>query len=207
MSHRDFVGVCVRAACVLLCVLTAHTAAAQTEHRFELGVQFVGVASGEFDSTDTGVSVAGGWRPFAALGAEAEFGFYQGDFPDVGAFSSSRVEGLFGVTVGPVIGSVRPFVKARGGFLAFREASEPFACILIFPPPLQCVLAGGKTVPALDLGGGVEFFPTRRTFVRVDVSDRALRYPGTVFDRDGEIRDAPYFGHDFRFGIGGGVRF
>ena len=56
-------------------------------------------------------------------------------------------------------------------------------------------------------GGGVEVFPSARTFVRVDVSDRLVRYPGPVFDSDFTVRDDSFFGHDFRFSIGAGLRF
>jgi hypothetical protein len=173
----------------------------------QVGGQVVGAVSGEFDSTDLGVGARVSWSPTPLLGAEAEIDFSPGDFADDPAFSGSRVEGLFGVTVGPRLGSFRPFAKLRPGFLTYGEAPEPFACILIFPPPLACTLASGKTVFALDVGGGVELFPTGRTFVRIDAGDRMVRYPGPVFDNSGTIRDDSFFGHDFRFAIGGGLRF
>ena len=97
--------------------------------------------------------------------------------------------------------------KLRPRFVIFRDAPEPFACILIFPPPLSCTLAGGETVFALDFGGGVELFPTGRTFVRVDAGDRVVRYPSPVLERDGTARKDAFFSHEFRFAIGGGVRF
>src|SRR5262245_17096793 len=192
---------------VLLVITVMGSASAQTKPPKELGVQFVTVASSEFDATDPGISVTATWRPTETLGPEVEVAFYPKDFPDAPAFSSRRIELLAGVSGGPVFRNVRPFAKARAGFVTFSEAPEPFACIAIFPPPLACVLAAGKTVPAIDLGGGVEIYPTGRTFVRVDVSDRALRYPGTVLDANGQVRNDPFFGHDFRFAIGGGVRF
>jgi hypothetical protein len=195
------------AVCALLCAVTVRSAIAQTQPRTELGVQLVTAASAEFDSTDTGFSVTAGWRPTGNLGPEAEVAFYLKDFPNAPAFTSRRIEALFGVSGGPLVRSVRPFAKARVGFVDFSEAPEPVPCITIFPPPLQCVLAAGKTVLALDLGGGIEIYPPGRTFVRVDMSDRALRYPGTVLDLNGQVHDDPFFSHDFRFAIGGGVRF
>lgn len=192
---------------VLASSLWPSPAAAQSdEGRFQVGMQLAGAASSEFDSTDIGVGGRFSWNPTALLGAEAEVAFYPGDFPDEPAFSRSRVESLFGVTVGPRIRGFRPFVKLRPGLVNFAEAPAPFACILIFPPPLRCAL-GGETVFALDFGGGVELFPTRRTFVRVDAGDRAVRYPSPVLDSDGTVRDDAFFSHDFRFAIGGGLRF
>jgi hypothetical protein len=115
------------------------------------------------------------------------------------AFSAGRVEGLFGATVGPRLGRVRPFAKLRPGFLTFREAPQPIACVLIFPPPLRCVLAGGQTLFALDVGGGVEWLSSDRTFVRADAGDRVVRYPRPT--------GGPATGHDFRFSFSGGLRF
>ena len=201
-----FVRARVSFVCALLCVLSARSAAAQTDPHFELGVQFVAAASAKFD-TDRGISVGLAWRPRPLWSAEGEIAFYPTAFPEDGAFSRSRVEGLFGVGIGPLVGRVRPFGKARAGFLTYRARSEPIVCIAIFPPPLQCVLGAGRTVPAFDLGGGVEIYPTARTFVRIDVSDRVLRYPGPTFDLDGDIRDEWFSSDDVRFAIGGGVRF
>jgi hypothetical protein len=190
---------------VLCCSRSASAQSAQS--RFQLGGQFVGAVSNEFDSTDFGVGGRFSWHPMPLIGAEAEVNFYPSDFADEPAFSGSRVEGLFGVTVGPQIGQLRPFAKVRPGFVTYREAPGSFPCPLIFPVPVSCQLASGETVFALDVGGGVEWFPTARTFVRVDAGDRILKYQGPVRDQDFTIREDGFFTHDFRFAIGGGVRF
>jgi hypothetical protein len=198
----------VASAFVLLALLFSRPAAAQTDpHRFQVGAQLAGVVSSEFDGSDVGLGARFSWHAAPVLGAEAEFNFYPGDFADAPAFSSGRVEGLFGVTLGPRLGRHRVFAKLRPGFVNFRAASEPFACIAIFPPPLSCTLAAGKTVFAIDFGGGLEFFPTAGTFVRVDVGDRVMRYPRTVLENDGGIREGAFSSHDFRFAIGAGLRF
>jgi hypothetical protein len=191
-----------------LVALSWSSPAAQSgDARFEIGAQLAATKSNEFDATDFGVGARFAWRPTTLIGAEAEIGFYPGDFPQTPAFSRNRVEGLFGVTVGPRLHRLRPFAKLRPGFVTFQEAPGPFACILIFPPPLSCTLASGKTVFALDIGGGIEVFPTERTFVRVDVGDRTVRYPAPVLDGNGRARDQAFSSHDFRFALGGGLRF
>ncbi len=164
---------------------------------FEIGGQITFVDAGPFDDDDIGVGVRVGWRPRGLLGLEAELNVYPSDIPGEGvAFSSSRVEGLFGVTVGPQLGIVRPFARLRPGFLRYREAPEPIACILIFPAPLSCQLAAGPTLFALDIGGGVDVAIGRAMLFRVDVGDRMVRYPD------------PYeAGHDFRVGVGWAVKF
>lgn len=60
---------------------------------------------------------------------------------------------------------------------------------------------------AFDIGGGVEVFATRRTFVRIDAGDRLLRYPGPVFDNKRRRREDAFVSHDFRFAGGAGLRF
>jgi hypothetical protein len=177
-----------------------------TSERFELGVQVVSAISSQFDATDVGLGGRLAWRPVEPVGIEAEINLYPGDFPDQRPFSRNRVEGLFGVTIGPRFGRLRPFARLRSGFLHVREAPQPYLCILIFPPPLSCELASGRTLVAFDIGGGVEVFATRRTFVRVDAGDRLLKYPGPVFENN-RRRDDAFFSHDVRFAAGAGLRF
>ena len=193
---------------IALAALVPQAARAQgTGDRFEIGGHAAIVRSGEFDATDAGVGVRVGWRTSSWLGVEGEFTLYPGDFADDRApFSSARIEGLFGATIGPRLGRVRPFARLRPGFLIFREPSEPVACILIFPPPLACLLPG-RTQSALDVGGGIEVSLTPRAFVRIDAGDRAVRYPGPSFDRQGEAHEDDFFRHDLRVAFSAGVTF
>jgi hypothetical protein len=180
-------------------------ATAVAQQRFDAGGQVVFAHSSEFDRGDTGVGGRFAWHPVDLIGAEAEMTFYPGDFPSSGSFSRSRIEGLFGVTVGPRIARVRPFARLRPGFLTFR--GQPVVCILIFPPPLSCQLAAGRTLFALDAGGGVELSAGTRAVVRVDAGDRMLKYPGPSFRTGGVLSQKDFFSHDFRFSAGAGVRF
>lgn len=205
--HTSLNWLRVVVALVILVAGWPEPAAAQSSaDRFQLGGQIASAMSAEFDSTDVGLGGRVAWSPVALLGIEAEVTLYPAAFPDPTAFSRSRWEGLFGVTVGLQFDRVRPFARLRPGFVTFREASEPLACILIFPPPLACTLAAGATLFAFDVGGGVEVLVTRKTFVRVDAGDRLLRYsrPAIV---SSTARNDGFFSHDFRFAAGGGLRF
>jgi hypothetical protein len=186
---------------VVVFLIVAVPAAAQ--QHFDAGGQVAVTHSGEFDATDTGAGGRVAWRPLDVLGVEAEMNVYPASFPSASGFSRHRTEGLFGVTAGPRIGPIRVMARLRPGFLQYT--ARPTVCILIFPPPLSCQL-GGRRVFALDLGGGVEVPAGARTFARIDLGDRMLKYPGPAL-RNGRAVNDPFFGHDFRLSAGAGVRF
>lgn len=194
----------IRLALVFVFASVAGPGTAIAQERFDAGAHIAVARSSEFDHTDTGVGGRFSWHPTSLVGADAEMTFYPASFPNANGFSRSRIEGLFGVTVGPRLAGVRPFARVRPGFLTFR--GQPVVCILIFPPPLSCELAAGRTLFAMDLGGGVELFPTSRAVVRVDVGDRILKYPGPSF-RNGRATEDSFYSHDFRLSAGAGVRF
>jgi len=189
---------------LFVCLFMPTPGFAQT---FSASGHFAASRWSEFDGTDYGVGGRFTWQPSAMLGLDADLTWYPSDFADRIAFTRSRVEGLFGATVGPRFNRVRPFAKAAAGFLMVGATPGAFACIAIFPPPLACALAGGDTLPAYEIGGGVEIDATSRTFIRVDVADRILTYPGPTFDSNFEVRDEGFNGHALRFTLGGGVRF
>ena len=177
------------------------------DHRFDVSGHVV-FSTSEFEKSDIGVGARAGWRPSPLLGIEGEVSVFPSDFPEsLSAISGTRVEALFGATFGPRIGRARLFGRVRPGVLRFGEAPGPIACILIFPPPLSCQLAAGKTLFALDVGAGVELDLTSRSFARLDVGDRLVRYPDPSFRPDGTVADDGFYGHDLRVAIGGGVRF
>ena len=195
------------AAIVIACLLFPRLADAQpADPPFRIAALVAAVSSTEFDTADTGVGVLLAWHPTPLVGAEVEVAFHPEDLGQP-AFSSGRIETLFGVTIGAPAGRFRPFAKVRPGILRLWKAPEPIACIAIFPSPVQCTLAAGKTVVGLDVGGGVELLTGRRTFVRVDAGDRLLSFPGPVRDSDGKAREGGYFAHDLRVAFGGGLRF
>lgn len=186
-------------------VLAVFAAPVAAQPRAEVAAQFVAARSSELDTTDKGLGIRLTWMPSAAIGVDAEINFFPSDIGGRLPFTRSRTEGLFGVTAGPRLGNVRPFAKLRPGFLNFR--GQPTVCILIFPPPLSCQLAGGRTVFALDAGGGVELFTGGRIAIRVDAGDRMLKYPGPSFRNGGVVSQDDFYSHDFRFSAGAGVRF
>jgi histidine triad (HIT) family protein len=205
----DAWGARLRAALAVLVLLWAAPALAQPAARFEAAVHVVAASLPQFEGSDLGLGGRLAWKADDLLTFEGELSLFPGGYPggDAVSFSRRRVEGLFGVTAGLRFGALRPFAKFRAGFLDIQAAAEPVPCILIFPPPLSCTLAAGRTVPAFDVGGGVEVDVTPRAFIRVEAGDRMLKYPGPAFDANGVRQDGSFYGHGLRVSAGAGVRF
>ena len=130
---------------VLIFVLTSRASAQSSADPFQVGAQLTVARSGQFESTELGIGGRVSWHPVALLGFESEIDLYPADFPSDGIpFSTRRVERLFGVTAGPRLERVRPFAKVRAGFLQYSPPTEGFACIAIFPPPLNCLMAARR---------------------------------------------------------------
>ena len=71
------------------------------------------------------------------------------------------------------------FAKGRPGVL-YASKGDLFVgptavCPAVFPPPSGCFQTRSLSSFALDVGGVVEFYPTQRTLVRVDVGDTMIR--------------------------------
>ena len=103
-------------------------------------------------------------------------------FPDGHIFQCQ-----FGVKAGKRFKKVGVFGKVRPGFVTFTETSEftGFQAELV-PDPIrrgQLVLVdvpqfriGKATYFSTDIGGVVEFYPSRRIVTRFDVGDTIIRY-------------------------------
>lgn len=183
-------------------------AAPSSAQSFEASVHLASSQWSEFDGTDIGGGARLTFKPISMIGLDADVTWYPGDFPPDGVpFTGNRLEGFLGVTAGPRLAGFRPFAKVAGGFMKTGDAPAPFACIAIFPPPLNCLMSGAQTMPAFEIGGGVELTPTGRTLLRFDLTERFLKYPGPTFDRDRKIHDADFFGGALKFTIGAGIRF
>ncbi len=190
--------------------IVAATSFAQSsgDRKLEVSGQLAVNDLAELETTDLGFGGRLGFRATPLFTFEGELNLFPSDIPDEVPVTSSRLEGLFGIKIGPRFDRFSVFGKVRPGFVRFGEAPEPIACILIFPPPLSCQLAAGETVLAVDLGGGVEFYPSERSLVRFDVSDLMLKYSGPVFNRDFEAFDeGGFWGHNLRLTVGAGFRF
>lgn len=212
MSQKLSVGIVVLVA--LLSFAGSRTRAQSTDYKFELGGQFSALDLSSVEVTSTtpipcfvppcpfGVSLERvrhiepgfggrfGYRAGNHITVEAEVNF----FPRDRIFEGGRkVQGLFGAKIGSRWEKIGVFGKARPGFLYLSKGDfEPrpgIVCITIFPPPVGCFQAKGKTGLALDIGGVVELYPSPRTIVRFDVGDTIVH----LSDRNVAVSVVPPF--------------
>jgi len=196
-------------ACFVLSLKPAAAQTSQPQPRFEVIGQFTGVTSSEFDGADLGVGGLVAWRRGGLLDLEAETNVYPANLraKHGSPYSRGRLEGLIGVTFGPVRGRMRPFGTFRTGFVKFGSAPGPLACPAIFPPILPCSLAKGEAVVTVIVGGGMELLPTPHAVLRFDLGDRLMDYPGPAIDANGQAHNMALYKNEFRFTVGAGVRF
>ena len=126
--------------------------------------------------TELGFGGRFGYNVNRHLAIEAEMNF----FPRDRSFELGRkLEGLFGVKAGKRFGKVGVFGKGRPGFLRLSAGdfvAKPVICILPFPAPVGCSDPVAKTQFAFDVGGVIEYYPTKRVIIRFDVGDTIVRF-------------------------------
>ena len=143
----------------------------------------------------------GGWLTWdlsptpSTIGFDIGLNFFPEDHPIVGR----QTELLAGIRGGARSDRFGVFGRARPGLIHFSQRffAPDVVCILIFPPPQSCLIK--STNAAVDLGGTVEIYPTRRSVLRIDVGDTLIRFARPQ-------RDAAWK-HNLQIATGAGVRF
>ena len=213
------------AACAANCLEAR--AQAHDAPRFEVGAQFSSLTiqepsfSSEF-RTEPGFGGRFTVNLTDYLAVEAQGDFYPNDNGRGTEFDGGRTtSGLFGVKAGKRFAHFGVFGKARPGFVRFGRTLSGFTVpqnnTSQFPFAIPEYRA--RTEFATDLGGVLEFYPTRRLVTRFDFGDTIIRYrertlnfpsfnagtPPTVtlfpVTRSGEVL------HNFQFSAGIGIRF
>ena len=189
--------------CILL-LLTLVTVASvgvaqSTKDKIEIGVQTTSLSLFQpdfpfFDSTQAGVGGRVGYNFNRSIAAEAEINFFPQKLFILNA-DGRAFQGQFGVKAGKRFEKFGLFGKVRPGFLSVDRV------VSFIPPPGS---QGGpgftlerQTFFTLDAGGVLELYPSRRTAVRFEAGDTAIRHP----PRLGQTR-GPKFNHNFQFTAG-----
>jgi hypothetical protein len=185
---------------LLFCLLCTTIVFAQETPKYEIGANFALIRLHDLDTTDVGVGARAVFNLNKWVGFEAEMntfpkqgrGFFEG---------RQKVQGLFGVKAGKRMDKFGLFAKARPGFMHFADNRITNPC----PPGAVCILAillGNQTNFAVDLGGVVEFYPSRRFTTRIDVGDTIVRFGNFSLPTG-----TSYTSHNLQVNVGFGVRF
>jgi hypothetical protein len=196
MTRKIFLSLTIA---TLIFSLEIKEAKAQDSQKFEVGGQFSLLRVSSLSGTTTSiqcVAVPCSLPPTFTRNRRTEPGFggrlgynisrritleAEGNlFPrDRGFEGGRKSQGLFGVKAGQHFEKVGLFAKARPGFMRFsngdlRSRSDTI-CPAIFPPPVGCFEATARTFFAVDVGGVVEVYPSKRTIVRFDAGDTIVK--------------------------------
>ena len=182
-----------------LTTLLSGTAQAQEPDlpsRIELGVQFSSMTFPEL--TLPGAVTFGRGNSEAGLGGRFTFNFNkhvaveaEGNvFPHENFNDFTRsgrlLQGQFGLKAGKRFGKFGIFAKARPGLVSFSKALAQVGTITINDAngqPVTFPIFGEKrrTHFSMDLGGVLEFYPSRRILTRIDVGDTIIHYGSDSF--------------------------
>lgn len=215
---------CFLTAIIILC-FSFRSAHAQSEDvpRFEVGAQFTTLTKPDFDGgrTEAGFGGRFTYNLTDYLALEAEGNFFPHRCLTCTSGNNGRItEGLFGIKAGRRFNKFGLFAKARPGFVRFGEGVADFIP-LPSPPgpfPLFEIRRRPTTNFAVDVGGVLEFYPSRRIVTRFDAGDTIIRYgPQTfstfAFDPTTGATTVDTFTtpsetrHNFQFSAGVGFRF
>jgi outer membrane protein with beta-barrel domain len=176
-----------------LTVIFGGVAAAQEPDppsRFELGAQFSSLTYSR--PTPSFGAISGNGRTEAGFGGrftfnlnrhvalEAESNFFPHENFDDTSSSGRLWQGQFGVKAGKRYGKFGVFGKARPGFASFSQVYTVVGTTTIdfngTPIAVPVFDTRRKTYFSMDLGGVLEFYPSRKVLTRIDVGDTLIHY-------------------------------
>jgi hypothetical protein len=148
------------------------------------------------------------YRLLPFLYADSSLEFYPRRSKSIDFQDGGRIfQGLFGVKGGITRNRISIFGKVRPGLMVSTDTVTGFSTA---PGSAATLLTGPFSMFVLDLGGIVEIYATRRTFIRFDVGDTHLYFPDkTVMLPNGKpttISGGSYQ-HTMQYSVGYGWRF
>jgi hypothetical protein len=179
---------------VFLTLGSVEARAQSGEPKGEVGGQVSIIRFRDLSSTDVGV---GGWVSYDVsryFSLDATVNVFPQDKMDPFA-SGRKAEGLFGIKTGFKSDKAGFYGKFRAGFMHFSRNFD--------------TTPQGFNDFAMDFGGVLEIYPSRRTVFRVDLGDTFIKF-GTrnIFVPGLGVIDAGHFNsHNFQGTVGFGFRF
>ncbi len=179
---------------VTLTVLCGNTIQAQevdAPSKIEVGVQFSSITfPGRTDPSAVSISRGSTEAGFGGrftfnlnkhIALEAEGNFFPHDNFYDSSHSGKLWQGQFGLKAGKRFGKFGLFAKARPGFASFSKTVVQIGTTTFVDFNGQTVTvpvfgSRRKTHFSMDLGGVLEFYPSRRVLTRLDVGDTIINY-------------------------------
>jgi hypothetical protein len=211
---------------VTLTVLFSNTIQAQETEapsKIEVGIQFSsltfpgqnapGAGLVSRSSTEAGFGGRFTFNLNKNIAFEAEGNFFPHDNFYDSSHSGKLWQGQFGLKAGKRFGKFGLFAKVRPGFASFSKTVVQIGTTTLVDPNGQTVTipvfgSRRKTHFSMDVGGVLEFYPSRRVLTRIDVGDTIINYDaasgfpvGLTLQTDGRTT------HNLQVSAGIGFRF
>jgi hypothetical protein len=208
----------------LLLIFVSSRAQAQSDElpKFEVGAQFSTLSVDDGFGTRTEAGFGGRFvynvSDNFAFEAEGDF-FPRNDRSHAFRTGGRALEGLFGVKIGKRYQKFGLFGKARPGFVSFSQGLTEYSVIEQSPNLFSAIDVRVRRLThfAADIGGVLEFYPSRRIVTRFEAGDTIIRYGQTTLNTftltsGGTIvpLSETFSGglsHNFQFSAGFGFRF
>lgn len=167
--------------------------------KIEVGIQFSSLTPiSQSPQGRGGPSVADSPRTEAGFGGRFTFNLTkhlafeaEGNFfprqNSLDFFNRGRLlQGQFGIKAGKRFGRFGIFGKARPGFASFSKVRTEVGIATVIDPdgqPFTIPIFGPKrqTYFSMDLGGVLEFYPSRKMLTRIDVGDTVIPHSTSPF--------------------------
>ncbi len=207
-------------ALVFFLFLVAPQSHAQEVPRVEIGVHVTALNLGDFrlripdlSRSERGAGGRVTVNLSESVALEAEYNIFPNDFritvPQLNRLVTRRLtrdrvnQFLFGVKAGARSEHWGIFAKVRPGFVSSQLRDE-----ILDPNPSLNALFRTSSGLALDIGGVLEFYPTRHTVLRLDVSDMIIRYETKALSGvSSSVPTGRFTHHNLQIGAGVGLRF
>lgn len=188
--------------------------------KLEIGAHFTSLSLDKDFETDTEPGFGGRltYNLTRNLALEAEGNFFPKDKRPGFRDGGRAIQGLFGIKLGKRYQRFGIFGKARPGFISYSEGFFEFipTTTMVDPNTFIPTRTERLTHFALDIGGVLEFYPSRRVFTRIDIGDTILRLGETRVNAltisGNQLVTIPitlrdHTSHNFQFSAGVGFRF
>lgn len=205
----------MRTLILLLTLFTlASIAVAQSKKdKIEIGVQTTSLTlvhpEFDFDETEGGIGGRFTYNFNRSFAAEAEINFFPQKQLILNA-DGNAIQAQFGVKLGKRFEKFGLFGKVRPGFLSVDRVGTILPGSQV--PGVLNFKIERETFFTIDMGGVLEFYPSKRTVVRFEAGDTVLRHPDIftqviTFPNPIAVLVSPaQFKHNFQFTAGVGFR-